>query len=236
MKSAIVTGASKGIGRNLSIHLARKGYNLLLISRTMSLLDSLESEILNINPKLYIQKSCCDVFDQNKLEHSIEKFSSKAGNISLLINNAGYVKRGTSELTNTDLEAMINTNIIGAINVIRKVVPIMKQQKYGYIINLSSRNAKIPRPFLGGYAAAKAAILAYSEALYKELAETGIKVTALCPGFVDTEMTSEVKEDRSLLIPTQDIGVAIDFLLSLSSSCVIKELCFESVVQIGKYA
>lgn len=235
MKSAVITGASKGIGRALSIHLARQGYNLLLIARTESLLQSLNEEIALINPNLHITVSCCDVFNKEIIKEVIKDFHDNVKSISLLFNNAGYVKRGTSDLDDTELENMLNTNLIGSVNFVREIVPIMREQKHGYIINMSSRNAKVPRAFLGGYAAAKAALLAYSESLYKELEGTGIKVTALCPGFVDTEMTSEVKEDRNLLIPTKDIGVAIDFLLALSGSCAIKELCFESTVQIGKY-
>jgi short-subunit dehydrogenase len=235
MKSAIITGASKGIGKAISLHFAKRGYSLLLIARTTSLLKSLQEEIKLINPDLHVQVKCCDVADTKSIREVIKEFHAKVRSISLLINNAGYVKRGTSDLKEDELEQMLNTNLIGAVNMVREVVPIMKEQSCGYIINMSSRNAKTPRAFLGGYAAAKAALLAYSESLYKELGGTNIKVTAICPGFVDTEMTSEVNEDRNLLIPTQDIGVAIDFLLNLSSSCVIKELCFESVVQIGKY-
>ena len=131
---------------------------------------------------------------------------------------------------------MINSNLVGAVNMIRSVVPLMKIKNSGYIINVSSRSAETPRSFLGGYSATKAALLAFSESLYKELKDTNIKVTALCPGFVDTEMTADVKEDRSKLIKTTDICIAIDFLLSLSSAVALKKLSFESVVQVGGYS
>jgi short-subunit dehydrogenase len=119
---------------------------------------------------------------------------------------------------------------------IRVVVPLMKIKNSGYIINVSSRSAETPRAFLGGYSATKAALLAFNESLYKEMKDTNIKVTALCPGFVDTEMTSDVKEDRSKLIKTDDICAAIDFLLSLSSAVALKKLSFESIVQVGGYS
>lgn len=131
---------------------------------------------------------------------------------------------------------MINSNLIGAINVIRATVPLMKIKNSGYIINVSSRSAETPRSFLGVYSATKAALLAFNESLYKELKDTNIKVTALCPGFVDTEMTSDVKEDRSKLIKTTDICAAVDFLLSLSPAVALKKLSFESIVQIGGYS
>jgi 3-oxoacyl-[acyl-carrier protein] reductase len=111
----------------------------------------------------------------------------------------------------------------------------MKIKNSGYIINVSSRNAETPRSFLGGYSATKAALLAFNESLYKEMKGTNIKVTALCPGFVDTEMTFDVKEDRNKLIKTDDICTAIDFLLALSPAVALKKLSFESVVQVDSY-
>lgn len=235
MKAAIITGASKGIGCALAKHLFKKGYHLLLVSRNEALLKSLKQELHLLNSNLIIQVAPCDVFNKNDFEKHINAFYEKTQMISLLINGAGYVKRGTSDVSDDALSEMIQTNLVGSINAVKAVLPFMKKNQSGYIVNLASRNAKKPRPFLGGYAATKAAILAYSESLYKELDGTGIKVTALCPGFVDTEMTSEVQADRKLLIPTADLCATIDYLLSLSPSTAIKEVSFESIVQVGKY-
>lgn len=234
-KSAIVTGASRGIGRAISKYLGGKGYNLLLISRSLDLLESLRSELTESNLGIHIQIAAVDISNEVAIESCIAEFLSVTNSIDLVFNNAGYVKRGTSEIDRNELEAMININLIGAINVVKSVVPRMKCQKSGYIMNVCSRNAEVPRPFLGGYAASKAALLAYSESLYKELKNENIKVTAICPGFVDTDMTKDVNESREKLIMLDDMCAAVGFLLSLSPAAALKKLSFESVAQVGEY-
>lgn len=234
-KSAIITGASKGIGREVAKHLSLQGYDLLLISRTKTLLAELKKELSIASKTTIIETAAIDVFNFNEINNAITGFYEKTGTIDLLFNNAGYAKRGTSEIDLTELSIMINSNLIGAIHLIKAVVPLMKINNSGYIINVCSRSAHVPRSFLGGYAATKAALLAFNESLYKEMKETNIKVTALCPGFVDTEMTSDIKEDREKLIKTSDICCAIDFLLSLSPSATLKTLSFESIVQVDGY-
>lgn len=234
-KSAIITGASKGIGREVAKYLANKGFNLLLISRSNDLLAKLQKELNENNKNLVVKTAAIDVSNAEEVNIAVEDFYKTTNSIDLLFNNAGYVKKGTSDIDAIELSAMINSNLVGAVNMIRSVVSLMKVKNTGYIINVSSRSAETPRSFLGGYSATKAALLAFNESLYKELKDTNIKVTALCPGFVDTEMTSDVKEDRSKLIKTTDICIAIDFLLSLSSSVALKKLSFESVVQVGGY-
>jgi short-subunit dehydrogenase len=235
-KSAVITGASKGIGRAVAQHLANKGFNLLLISRTKKLLDELQQELSKYNKQLVVKVAAIDVLCAAEVNTVVEDFYKITHSIDLLFNNAGYVKRGTFEIDAIELSTMINTNMIGAINMIRSVIPLMKIKNNGYIINVSSRSAETPRGFLGAYSATKAGLLAFNESLYKEMKDTNIKVTALCPGFVDTEMTSDVTEDRNKLIKTADICIAIDFLLSLSPSVALKKLSFESIVQVGGYS
>lgn len=234
-KSAVITGASQGIGEAVAKHLAEKGYHLLLIARSKDKLESLQAALSGTNAGAIIQVSAVDVADFGAINRAVTTFYEKAGSIDLLFNNAGYVKRGTSDLDPEAFATMINANLIGAVNVVRAVAPFMKKQSSGYIINMSSRNAEVPRSFLGGYAATKAGLLAYSESLYKELAPYRIKVTAICPGFVDTEMTADVNVDRDKLIKTADICATIDFLLTLSPAAALKTLSLESVVQVGGY-
>ena len=234
-KSMIITGASRGIGRELSIYFGNKGYNLLLIARTETCLQEVQNKVLTNNPSLIINYLATDIYTQEPLGEAIHQFYNVCEGIDVLINNAGYVKRGTSALPSNELEEMINTNLIGSINMIRFIVPKMKQSQSGNIINICSRNAKTPRSFLGGYAATKAALLAYSESLYKELSPSGIKVTALCPGFVDTEMTQDIEVERDKLIQPSEICKSIEFILSLSKAVAIRELNFESIIQVGEY-
>lgn len=234
-KSAVITGATKGIGRAVAEHLGSKGYNLLLIARTGDLLNELKGKLYEMNSAIYVETVQLDVSDATGIENCISSFAEITKSIDILFNNAGYVKRGTSEINSIELATMLNVNLMGSINVIKSVVPHMKFQNSGYIMNVCSRSAEIPRPLLGGYAASKAGLLAYSDALYKELKDTKIKVTAICPGFVDTDMTKDVNEDRENLIKVNDICIAVDFLISLSSAVALKKLSFESITQIGGY-
>lgn len=123
----------------------------------------------------------------------VERLQGSGSLNFVLIHNAGYAERGTSEIDRNELMKIINLNLVAAIDMITIVAPLMKQQKSGTIINLASRSGKIARPFLGGYAASKAGILAFNEAAYKELIEYGIKVTAICPGYVATRMSQNIK-------------------------------------------
>lgn len=231
----IITGASKGIGEELSMYFGNKGYNLLLIARTENRLTEIKNNLNVHHENQIIRCFPADIYNQEPLEKEIESFYQSCDGIDVLINNAGYVKRGTSTISSEEIEQMINVNLIGAINMIRHTVPKMLSKKSGQIINMCSRNAKTPRRFLGGYAATKAALLAYSGSLYKELSSQGIKVTALCPGFVDTDMTKDLEIERQRLIQLSDICKAIDFIISLSTSAAIKELDIESIDQVGDY-
>lgn len=234
-KSIIITGASKGIGEELAIYFGKKGYNLLLIARTEALLNEIKDKISGLHAGQIISCLATDIYHQEPLGNEINSFYHACDGIDVLINNAGYVKRGTSTIDHEDIEKMINVNLVGAINMVRATVPKMLEKKEGYIINICSRNAKIQRSFLGGYAATKAALLAYSGSLYKELSPSGIKVTALCPGFVDTEMTQDLEIQRHRLIHPSDICKSIEFILSLSKSVALKELDMESIDQVGGY-
>lgn len=234
-KTAIITGASKGIGLSVAHYFAKKNYDLLLISRDKEALIDIQNNISLSHPTVDVSIAPIDITDESTVNHTINSFYHVKKQIDVVFNNAGYVKRGTSDISSIEIQKMVSVNIQGSINIIRAVSIIMKKQSYGYIINMSSRNAKTPRSFLGGYAATKAALLAFNESLYKELSEYGIKVTALVPGFVDTAMTSDLDLPRESLIQTDEFGKFLDLILSLSSSVALKEICFEATPQIGKY-
>lgn len=235
-KTAIVTGASRGIGLEIALYFASKGYSLLMISKNLETLDQAKETVRQKHPEAHISTSAIDISDHSLISNSILNFYEQFNRIDVVFNNAGYVKRGTSELDPSEFKKMIDVNIIGAYNVIHVCAPLLKHQESGHIINISSRNAKIPRSFLGGYAATKAAILAFNESLYKELSDFGIKVTALVPGFVNTHMTSEVNLPREDLIQPSEFGKFLDLILSADRSVAIKEMCFEATPQVGKYS
>ncbi|KTD06971.1 SDR family NAD(P)-dependent oxidoreductase [Legionella jamestowniensis] len=235
-KTVIITGASKGIGEELAKYFAQKKYNLFLLARNALLLRNLKYSLEEQYAGACVEYRELDITDTDELNFVLKTYCKTHESIDVLINNAGFVKRGTSEIDNSDLNEMVEVNLKGLMNTTNIVVPFMKKQGYGQIINMSSRNAKISRVFLGVYAATKAGVLAYNEALYKELMEYGIKVTALVPGFVNTQMTSDVPLDKKLLIQPEDISYFVDFILGLPDRVALKEICFEAKPQVGKYA
>ena len=162
----------------------------------------------------------------------INKFANEQGQVDILCNSAGYVKRGTSELLYDEFMKMINTNLVGAFNLIQTVVPFMKNKKSGRIINIASRSGKIARKQLGGYAASKFGLIGLNEALYKELVEYGIYVTAICPNLVATNMTSDVEMERSDMIQVEDVVKSIDYIMNLSPAVSIKEIILQCRVKL----
>jgi short-subunit dehydrogenase len=228
-KTAIITGANSGIGLALAVYLANKDYELLLIARNAEKLAAIKA-------KLGANHTCAsvDVADYHQVESAINQFAQKHTHIDLLINSAGTVTRGTSELPPEEFLKMLNTNLVGVFNLVHAVTPYMKQQGSGRIINIASRSGKRARALLGGYAASKFGVIGLNEALYKELAPLGIYVTAICPAWVATPMTADMPMPKENMISTDDIVNTIDYLLNLSPSVGIKEIVLECQRKIGE--
>lgn len=229
-KTAIITGASSGIGKAVAINLAEKGYTLLLIARN-------EKKLLEVKNNLVGNHyhSAIDVADSQAVHQSVKSFISQTGKIDILFNSAGYVKRGTSLLAEEEFLKMINTNLLGTFLMIQAVAPYMKEKNYGYIITVSSYSGKFPRALLGGYAASKSGIAGFCESLYREFSSTGISVTTISPQLVDTEMTSDVDMPRNQMLNVKDIVKTVNYILSLSPSVGIKEIALQCKVRIAKY-
>ena len=168
-----------------------------------------------------------DVSDKIAVQQTIQQIINDHGRIDILFNNAGVAYQGTSDICPDHFEAMIRINLLGAFYVLHAVIPQMKKQQSGYIFNLVSRSGITARPIVGGYAASKFGLRGYSEALYKELAPLGIKVTALHPGWVNTDMTNKVKIPRNEMIQTDDIATIVDMLLRLNPFTHISDIVIE---------
>jgi short-subunit dehydrogenase len=183
---ALITGASKGIGKSMAITLAKAGYHLLLIARSEVELQQLAIQIQNSynNQVFYLQADLSTDTAPLQVAKWVNQHTDK---LSILINNAGYGLWGDFE--KLELSAQLNMlalNINTVLSLTHHLLPLLKQQKQSYILNLSSTAAYQAVPTLALYAASKSFILSYSRALRYELKNTTVSVSCLCPGPTDT--------------------------------------------------
>jgi NAD(P)-dependent dehydrogenase (short-subunit alcohol dehydrogenase family) len=228
MKVAIITGASKGIGASVAEALAVDGYITVLVARSEQALRELANKI---SPKVANQNPVVvyplDVQDHEAIQAVVSDVHSKFGRVDLLFNNAGIDMLGTMDVSIEDFDKTIAINLRGAFSFLKAVVPIMEAQQSGTIINVASRAGKIGFPEFGVYGASKFGLVGLNEALYRQLSHKGIKVTALCPGWVDTDMAKDSGLPKEEMISTEDIVTTVRWLLYLSPAAVVKELVIE---------
>ncbi len=227
-KTAIVTGASSGIGYGIAKYLLEQQYRVIMIAQNQSrLLHACETltQVTNSNNIIPLP---VDITDNHSVANTLSRLTERSNGIDILVNSAGYVKRGTSELEHEDFTRMLATNLEGVFNVTSMIVSGMKERNYGHIFNISSYSGIVARSSLGGYAASKFGLMGYNESLHKELAPYGIKVTAICPNLVDTPMTKDVTSvQKSDLIPVEDVVNTVDYLLNLSPNAMIREVSLQ---------
>ncbi len=187
---ALITGASAGIGYEFARQLASRAKSLVLIARRQDRLEALRDELKKQNPTLEIEIRNVDLSDQEQVNQLCEWTTRENVVIDLLINNAGLGDSGafaTSDVTR--LKEMIEVNISALTLLTRCLLPQMMARKRGAILNVSSSAGFLPIADLAVYAASKAYVTSFSEALRTELRGTGVNVTALCPGPVHTEFS-----------------------------------------------
>jgi short-subunit dehydrogenase len=188
--SALVTGASAGIGREFARQLAARANSIVLVARRRDRLEELQTELLEQNPKLTVHIQAVDLADNEQL-HQLLEFPERSGiGIDLLINNAGLGDIGPFATSDPDrIQEMLRVNISALTSLTRRVIPGMLRQRRGAVLNVSSSAGFMPIPGFAVYAATKAYVTSFSEALRAELRGTGVNVCALCPGPVHTEFT-----------------------------------------------
>jgi short-subunit dehydrogenase len=186
MKTTLITGASSGIGEAFARRLAARGDNLVLVARSEDTLAALCSE-LGREHKASAQYVALDLSETDAPKRLAEEVSNRGLTIDLLINNAGFGVMG--DFVEKDLDRqlnMIDLNIRALTELCHRFLPGMRERRRGEIINVASTAAFQGVPYMGAYAATKAYVLSFTEALSEENREYGIKVLALCPGVTDT--------------------------------------------------
>lgn len=193
-KTAIVTGASRGIGKAIALKLAEHGSNIVINYRSSK--ESALAVVAEIEQKgvkaLAIQ---ADVSKFNEAKDLILKAKEELGSVDILVNNAGITKDGILlRMKEEDFDSVIDTNLKGVFNCIRHAVPIMMKQRSGKIINMASVVGLIGNAGQANYSASKAGIIGLTKSTAKEIGARGITVNAIAPGFIETEMTDAVSD------------------------------------------
>ncbi|MEW6170367.1 MAG: SDR family oxidoreductase [Candidatus Omnitrophota bacterium] len=219
-KTAIVTGASRGIGKALASTVASLGINIVLAARQIEPLKETADELAK-KYKVEVLPVTCDVTKLADLENLVNKAREKFGKIDILINNAGVSSQYPfPEQPIEDFEKLVYTNYLGYVRLIRLVINDMIKNKSGSIINMVSGSTlvdPVPRNFIV-YSSLKVGLKAFLKGLFWELRDYGIKVTSLLPGVTDTDLTGKLKEittDTSRLMTTEAIENAVKFALSV---------------------
>lgn len=187
-KTAIITGAGKGIGKAIAIALAKEGVDLGLIARTSSDLESLQT-FLKDTYSIQVHTVTADISNKTEVEAAVSKLIEQLGVIDILINNAGIAQFGTlADMDPLQWERIIQVNLMGTYYVTHSVLPFMLKQDGGDIINIASTAGE--RGFATGsaYCASKFAILGLTESLLQEVRKSNIRVVALTPSTVNTEL------------------------------------------------
>ena len=190
-RTALVTGASRGIGEAIALSLGEEGASLALVSRDDKNLSrvSEKAKRLGIRSEIF----AADVSNEASVEHLRDDVLSRLGVVDILVNNAGVnIRKPLTDFTTAEWRSVIDTNLLGPFLVCRAFVPSMKGRGYGRIINMTSTMSHVATANRTAYAASKAGLLGFTKALAIELAPEAITVNGISPGWFETELTKPI--------------------------------------------
>lgn len=231
-KTALVTGASRGIGRAIALRLAEDGANVAVIyAGSADKAEAVVNEItaLGVNAKAYR----CNVADSAAVNETVKAVTNDLGKIDIIVNNAGITRDGLMlRMKDEDFDAVLDTNLKGAFNMIRACYSGFIRKKSGRIINISSVSGIMGNAGQANYSASKAGVIGLTKSVARELASRGITCNAVAPGFIQTDMTENLGDNNPLLnsIPLgrmgkpEDIAAAVAFLASDSAAYITGEV------------
>lgn len=211
-KVALVTGGSRGIGRAIALKLAEQGADVAVIySGNKEKAEAVCREAENCGVKAVAFQ--CNVSDYKAAEETVKKVSDTFGTIDILVNNAGITRDGlVLSMKEEDYDAVMDTNLKGAFNMIRHCSGIFLRKRSGKIINIASVSGLIGNPGQSNYAASKAGMIGLTKAVAKELAGRNVCCNAVAPGFIETDMTEALDKNNALMsqIPMKRMGTPED--------------------------
>jgi 3-oxoacyl-[acyl-carrier protein] reductase len=232
-KVALVTGASRGLGKAIAVALAQEGASVAAVARSEDALKETLEAIRAAGGTA--EPFAVDVADEAAVEAAVEKIAARFGHIDVLVNNAGVTRDGLlMRMKSEDWDAVINTNLKGAFHLTKPVGRMMVKQRAGRIINISSVIGLMGNAGQANYAASKAGLIGFSKSVAREFASRGITCNVVCPGFIETDMTKGLGEDlrKKLLekIPLARLGQPADvagvvaFLASPAASYITGQI------------
>ncbi|HLM26026.1 MAG TPA: SDR family oxidoreductase [Thermoleophilaceae bacterium] len=230
-RAALITGGSSGIGLAVARMLGEEGYGITLSARRPDKLeeaaDGLRGEGLDVN------SVPANMANEDDIKAIAESHRERFGRLDFLMNNAGVGIGGAIHQAETKkLDMQLDVNLRAVYLMSRETIPMLKEagkeHSRAVVVNTASIAGKSGQGWLAAYSATKFGVVGLSQAMHKELAADGVKVTALCPGFVDTPMTDWVQEQVSKgeMIQPSDIAEAVRYLLHTSPACIVPEIQF----------
>ncbi|QQK81443.1 SDR family oxidoreductase [Salicibibacter cibi] len=230
-KIAVVTGASTGIGATIAKELAMEGAHIVLVARRLDKLNKVKSEITELtNNKGNVMAVQTDISDKNDVYQLAKKVQAELGNVDIFVNNAGQMLAGTVRSGKVEeWEAMVDVNIKGVLYGIDAVLPSMLSRSTGHLINVASVSGLEVTKTSTVYSATKHAVRAISMGLEKELARTGVRMTNISPGMVDTDLSSNNTWNDRKMLETKDIAKAVVYAVTQPDYVNVNEVTVRPV-------
>jgi NAD(P)-dependent dehydrogenase (short-subunit alcohol dehydrogenase family) len=230
-RAAIVTGGSSGIGLGIARVLGEEGYALTVAARRP---EKLEEAVEGLRADGFeVNAVSGNLADEAVVQEVVRSHRERFGRLDVLVNNAGLgAGEAVGELTTKKVDLQLAINLRSPILFYRECTELLRaagaEHRCALVVNTSSISGKAGEPWLSVYSATKAAVVAFTQAMHKELGGDGIKSTALCPAFVDTPMTDFIKEQVKAedMIQVSDIAETVRVLLRMSPGCVVPEIEF----------
>jgi NAD(P)-dependent dehydrogenase (short-subunit alcohol dehydrogenase family) len=230
VRAALITGGSSGIGLAIARTLVADGYGITLVARRPDGLEVVAGELRADGGE--VETVAVNLVEDDAAERAIAAHRRRFGGLDVLVNSAGVgIGAPVDQITAKQVDLQTAVNLRSLILFYREAVDLLEQAERPLVVNLASVAGRSGQPWLSVYSAVKAAVIAFTEAMNKELAPRGIKSCAICPGTVDTPMTGYLEGERDWMLDTRDISEAVRFLLRLSPRCIVPELVLDNLTR-----
>jgi NAD(P)-dependent dehydrogenase (short-subunit alcohol dehydrogenase family) len=227
-RTALITGASSGIGLAIAHMLGEEGYAMTVAARRP---EKLASAVEELRGRGYeVEEIAANLVAEEEVQRVVAAHRERFGRLDVLVNSAGIgVGAPVADIQTKRLDMQLDLNVRTIVLFYRECAEMLRADGGALVVNMSSISGKVGQPWLSVYSATKAAVIGWTEAMNKELGGDGVKSIALCPGFVDTPMTEFIREQVSpeQMIRPQDIAEAVRFVLRTSPACVVPEIVFQ---------